>query len=68
MGSSLDATIVTLTKMPGKTYSESAMDIGNSFTYQLIVDLPAIAVQNSTDITSELFAITPQTGLFSILF
>jgi hypothetical protein len=64
MGTSVDAITVTLTTVSQQAVSENAVDIGNSFTYQLVIDLPAIDAAYSTDFSIEFFAFSPLTGKF----
>jgi hypothetical protein len=63
VGTSLDAMTVNLTEVSRQAVSSSAVDIGNSFTYNLIVDLPAIAANASLDIGAEFFAVNTVTGM-----
>ncbi len=68
MGTSVDAITVNLTTVSQQAVSENAVDIGNSFTYQLVIDLPAIDAANSTDFSLEFFAFSPLTGKFCIIY
>jgi hypothetical protein len=62
VGTSLDAMSVNLTEVSRQAVSSSAVDIGNSFTYNLIIDLPAITANNSLDLSAEFFAVNTATG------
>ena len=62
MGTSVDAITINLTELSRQAISENAVDIGNSFTYQLVIDLPAIDAVNSTDFSVEFFATSSLTG------
>jgi hypothetical protein len=53
---------VNLTEVSRQAVSTTAVDIGNSFTYQLTLDLPGITVSNSFDVTAEFFAVNTGTG------
>ena len=66
MGASVDAITVNLTEVSRQAISENAVDIGNSFNYQLVIDLPAIDVANSTDFSVEFFATSQITGKLCI--
>jgi hypothetical protein len=58
----MDAMTVNLTEVSRQAVSTTAVDIGNSFTYQLTLDLPGITVSNSFDVTAEFFAVNTGTG------
>ena len=59
---------MNFTEVSRQAVSESAVDIGNSFTYELILDLPIIDQANVLDITAEFFAVNTATGNYNFLF
>ena len=64
-GTTWDDLKVNLTEVSRQAVSESAVDIGNSFTYELILDLPIIAKADMLNMTAEFFAVNTVTGSYS---
>jgi hypothetical protein len=62
MGTSADVLSVNMTEVSRQAVSTNAVDIGDSFNFQIVIDLPAIDAINSTDLTAEFFATSPLTG------
>ena len=52
--------VFTMTETASQSLGSGNADIGDSFTYNVVVDLPHLS--EATDITMEIFAIDPTTG------
>ncbi len=52
--------VFTMEETASQSLGGGQADIGDSFTYKVVVDLPHIS--SATDITMEIFAIDPTTG------
>ncbi len=63
MGTSLDDTIVTLTEVASQAISATKVDNGDSFTFEYVVDLPSIVVEDRGDLKIEVFAVDPSVGV-----
>lgn len=61
----MDNMTVNMTEVARQAVSDTAVDIGDSFTYQIIADLPAIAANSGLNVTIEIFAVNTITGFCS---
>lgn len=66
-GTSMEDVIFSMTEIASQSLGGGNADIGDSFTYNVAVDLPDLSAE-ATDIKMEIFAIEPTTGIagFSI--
>ena len=53
---------VNISEVARQAVSDVAVDIGNSFTYQVVVDLPSVAAASSLNATAEFFSVSATTG------
>ena len=53
---------VNISEVARQAVSDTAVDIGNSFTYQVVVDLPAVAAASGLNASVEFFSVSPTTG------
>ena len=54
---------MNFTEVSQTAASVNSVDIGDSFVYNVVFDLPSISVDNSTDLNAEFFAVSSTTGL-----
>ena len=54
-----------MTEIASQTISPTEVDIGDSFTFRVTLDLPAIPAAAKADLTFELFGLDPADGEFS---
>ena len=57
-----DAIDVTMTEVASQSHGVSSVDIGDSFTYELVIDLSGIAVGDKADLVIEIFAMDQNNG------
>ena len=57
-----DAIDVTMTEVASQSHGVSSVDIGDSFTYELVIDLSGIAVGDKADLVVEIFAMDQNNG------
>ena len=62
LGTTLDSMTVNISEVARQAVSDVAVDIGNSFTYQVVVDLPSVAAASSLNATAEFFSVSATTG------
>jgi len=60
-GTTLDSMMVNISEVARQAVSDSAVDIGNSFTYEVLIDLPAVAA-SGINLTAEFFSVSATTG------
>lgn len=58
----MDATNFTLVEVASQTISSSMVDVGDSFTFEVVVDLPGIIVANKSDMVIEIFGLDADSG------
>ncbi len=63
MGTSLDDVSITLEEIASQTHGQHNMDVGDSYTFKGVIDLPAIKVEDKADVKIEIFVIDPEDGL-----
>jgi len=66
VGTTLDDAIVTYEELASQAISDLDVDVGDSFTMKFTLDLPSVAVENASDLTFEIFGITPDQSTFSL--
>jgi hypothetical protein len=52
-----------VTEVARQAVAETAVDIGNSFTYNVTLDLPIIDAADGIDLTAQFFAVSTSTGV-----
>lgn len=57
-----DAIVVAMTELASQSHGVSSVDIGDSFTYELEIDLSGIAVGDKADLVIEIFAMDQNNG------
>ena len=57
-----DAIDVTMTEVASQSHGVSSVDIGDSFTYEIVIDLSGIAVGDKADLVIEIFAMDQNNG------
>ena len=57
-----DNIVVTMSEVASQSHGVSSVDIGDSFTYELVIDLSGIAVGEKADLAIEIFAMDQNNG------
>jgi hypothetical protein len=57
LGNDYNSTLFTMLEVASQTINESLVDIGDSFTFQVTIDLPGIDIDDKADVSFEIFAI-----------
>ncbi len=67
-GTTLDDIVVTMTEIASQTRGPTVVDIGDSFTYELVIDLSGIAIGQKSDLAIEIFAMDATNGFVQIKY
>ncbi len=69
VGTSLDDSMINMTLVASESLGADQADLGDSWTFDVKIDFPAIALPDATDVKIELFGVDPDYGneLASIL-
>ncbi len=58
----LEDSLFNMTEVASQTIAADQADIGDSWTFDIVLDLPGIAIVDKSDITVELFGLDPDYG------
>lgn len=62
VGDSMDDIIINMNEVASETVAADEADMGDSWTFELVIDLPKISLEDKSDIKVELFGLDPDTG------
>jgi hypothetical protein len=62
VGDSMDDIIINMNEVASETVAADEADMGDSWTFELVIDLPKITLEDKSDIKVELFGLDPDTG------
>lgn len=58
----MDEVELNMVEVASQTRGETEVDVGDSFTFMVQIDFPAIPEEDMSDLTIETFAINSETG------
>ncbi len=68
MGETLDNAIFGINVIASQTISDNEVEVGDSYTIEVHIDMPGITVEDRSDLVVEVFAVRPDQGTLHLLF
>ena len=68
MGETLDNAIFGINVIASQTISDNEVEVGDSYTIEVHIDMPGITVEDRSDLVVEVFAVRPDQGTLHLRF